>query len=132
MADELAVAFRERLATGVLHIQRCAACGRWRHIPRVLCAACGSELWTWEPVAGTGQLFSWTTTQRALHPDFTDVPYTVAVVELDEGPRVLAPLVDLDGTPPAIGLRLEFVPAAAGTAPAVPTFRPAPVSPPVH
>ena len=96
-ADGLAAEFYERAAaTGTLHLQRCDACARWRHPPRILCAVCGSDRWTWHPVAGTGRIFTWTVTHRATDPAFADeLPYAIVVVELDEGPRVVGNVVGI-------------------------------------
>jgi uncharacterized OB-fold protein len=70
-----------------------------------MCAACGSERWTWAPVSGRGRVFTWTTTHRAVDPAFADeLPYAVLVVELEEGPRVVGNLVDL--APEALTLDL--------------------------
>lgn len=95
--DGLGAEFYEHAArTGALHLQRCDDCGRWRHPPRIRCAACGSDAWSWQPVAGTGRLFTWTVTHRAVDPAFAgELPYVVAVVELDEGPRVVGNVVDV-------------------------------------
>lgn len=104
--DGLGAAFYERAAaTGALHLQRCDACSTWRHPPRLRCATCGSDAWTWQPAAGTGRVFTWTTTHRATDPAFADdVPYAIVVVELDEGPRVVGNVVDI-----AVGaLRLDL------------------------
>jgi uncharacterized OB-fold protein len=95
--DGLGGEFYEHAArTGVLHLQRCSACRVWRHPPRIRCAACGSDAWSWDPVAGTGRLFTWTVTHRPTDPAFAaDLPYVVAVVELDEGPRVVGNVLGL-------------------------------------
>src|SRR5207253_8188738 len=44
-----------------LRFQRCTECGTWRHIPRDMCAKCGSFNWEWARSSGKGKLFSWTT-----------------------------------------------------------------------
>jgi len=93
--------------TGRLHLQRCA-CGVWRHPPRILCAACGSEHWTWESVSGRGRVFTWTVTHRATDPAFADeLPYAVVVVELEEGPRVVGNLVGLAPSELALDLPVQ-------------------------
>lgn len=80
-----------------LRFQRCTACGRWRHVPREYCARCGSDAFEWALSAGRGKVFTWTTTYRYLHPGFIeDVPYASVVVELDEGPRVMTWVTDLE------------------------------------
>lgn len=110
--EQLAEEFREHLRSGHLSIQRCASCRQWRHIPRVMCAGCGSVEWAWEQAAGTGRLYSWTTTVRVLHSDFAQVPYTVAVVELDEGPRMVGTLIDLGAQTLRVGARVVLHPPA--------------------
>ncbi len=78
------------LARGELRFQRCDGCGTWRHPPRVLCAACGSPRWAWRESSRRGSVFTWTITHRPLHPEFAaHVPYSVLVVELEEGPRIV-------------------------------------------
>jgi hypothetical protein len=91
----LAAEFYAWCRRGELRFQRCASCRAWRHVPRVLCAGCGSWEWTWEPSTGRGRVFTWTVVARALHPAFQhDAPYAVAVIELEEGVRIVARVVD--------------------------------------
>ncbi len=93
-----------------LRFQRCANCGRWRHVPRDMCAACGSFDWEWVRSSGKGTLFSWTTTMQPMMPQFADlVPYSPVVVELEEGVRMLSWLVDVDADDFALGLPVEVV-----------------------
>jgi len=80
---------------GELRFQRCKTCDTWRHVPREMCAECGSMDWHWQPSSGRGKLFTWTVAARPLHPDFADdAPYAPAVVELDEGVRLVTEIVD--------------------------------------
>lgn len=93
-----------------LRFQRCANCGRWRHVPRDMCAACGSFDWEWVRSSGKGSLFSWTTTMQPMMPQFADlVPYSPVVVELEEGVRMLSWLVDVEADDFALGLPVEVV-----------------------
>ena len=93
-----------------LRFQRCQACGTWRHMPRESCQACGSFDWTWEPVAGTGEVFSWTVIHRALHPGFSeDLPYAAVVVELQEGVRIVSHVLDLPVDQLRVGLPVRVV-----------------------
>jgi uncharacterized OB-fold protein len=104
--DGLGGEFYARAAeTGMLHLQRCDACAAWRHPPRIRCARCGSDAWSWQPAAGTGRIFTWTVTHRATDPAFADeVPYAIVVVALDEGPRVVGNVVGI--APDALALDL--------------------------
>jgi uncharacterized protein len=83
------------LARGELRLQRCTACGAFQHPPRHRCAHCASTEMVWELASGRGRVFSWTTTHRPVDPAF-EPPYAILVVELDEGPRVVANLRGLD------------------------------------
>lgn len=78
-----------------LRFQRCLRCGRWRHVPREMCAACGSWEWEWAKSSGRGRVFTWTVAARPMHPAFmNDVPYAAVVVEMEEGVRMVTTLVD--------------------------------------
>ncbi|MEB2345773.1 MAG: Zn-ribbon domain-containing OB-fold protein [Deltaproteobacteria bacterium] len=93
--DGFAGAFYEACRSGELRFQRCSACGAWRHVPRALCAACGSPAFTWTPSSGRGRVFTYTIVTRAMHPGFAArVPYAPAVIELEEGVRILSEVVD--------------------------------------
>lgn len=92
-----------------LRFQRCGDCGRYRHVPRELCPECGSDRWDWARSSGRGTVFTWTTTYRALHPAFTEVPFTQVVVELDEGPRMVSSVEGVNEDDLAIGMPVEVV-----------------------
>lgn len=78
-----------------LRFQRCRRCGRWRHVPREMCAACGSWDWEWAKSSGRGRVFTWTVAARPMHPAFMEnVPYAAVVVEMEEGVRIVTTLVD--------------------------------------
>jgi len=91
------------LARDELRLQRCAACGTWRHPPRHRCAHCGSLDAAWEPATGRGRVFSWTVTHRAVDPAFVP-PYAIVIVELDEGPRLVGNLRGIEPSELAIDL----------------------------
>jgi uncharacterized OB-fold protein len=85
------------LGQGRLSFQRCTECGNGWLPPREHCPRCLSEQWRWETAGGTGKLISWVTYHVPYHPYFEDkLPYRVAVVELDEGPRMIAALPDAE------------------------------------
>jgi len=97
-------------ARGELRLRRCNACKEWCHVPRVICPACAARDWSWEPVRGTGRVFTWTVVHRAMHPAFMDdVPYAVVVVALDEGPRIVSRMVDCPPGELAMEMPVEVV-----------------------
>ncbi|GAB1823744.1 Zn-ribbon domain-containing OB-fold protein [Herbidospora sp. RD11066] len=71
-----------------LVLQRCADCGRWQHYPRPLCLGCESTALESVPASGLGTIYSCTTVRIPARPDL-EPPYIAAIVELDEGPRML-------------------------------------------
>jgi uncharacterized OB-fold protein len=100
--------FYAHLGAGTLRLQRCDDCPRWRHPPRILCAACGSARWRWQPVSGRGAVYTWTVTHQALVPMFADdLPYAVAVVELVEGPRLVTAVRGIEPARLRLGLEVE-------------------------
>jgi uncharacterized protein len=95
---------------GVILLQRCADCGAVLHPPAPVCpAGTGHEL-RWFEASGLGRLASFTVVTHAAHPVVQDrLPYVIALVELDEGPRVivnLAPGQAEPGPGARVGLRL--------------------------
>ena len=91
------------LAEGELRHQRCGSCGNAWLPAREECPGCLSDQIGWETGAGRGTLVSWVVYHQASHPGFAGrVPYNVAIVALDEGPRLITNLLD-----PAEDLRID-------------------------
>ena len=87
---DLSRPYWEAAVAGQLVVQHCAACGKARHYPRLLCDFCYSDAVTWRPVSGAGRVHSWTVAHHAFHPGFAaDLPYTLVTVDLDAGVRAL-------------------------------------------
>jgi uncharacterized protein len=96
------------IAAGALCVQRCVSCGRWRQPPRRFCAACASDEARFEPVAGRGRVVSFAVSHRSLDPGWADaVPFATLVVELEEGPRVVA-ATSITPAEVAIGLGVQL------------------------
>jgi uncharacterized OB-fold protein len=111
-------------ARGELRIQRCTACGTWRHPPRFLCAHCGSDQYSWDLTEGRGRVFSWTITHRAVDPAYTP-PYAIVVVELTEGPRLVGSLAGLEPGELALDLPMVVELEVVSDTIALVAFRPA-------
>jgi hypothetical protein len=91
-----------------LRFQRCKPCGAWRHVPREMCAECGSMEWEWAKSSGRGTVYTWTVVVRPMHPAFyTAVPYAPVVVEMDEGVRLLSSVIDCTPEELEIGMPVE-------------------------
>ncbi len=81
----------KRLEEGLLHYQRCNRCRHAWLPPRAECPECLAEDWAWHAASGRAKLVSWVVFHLAYHDYFKDrVPYNVAIVELEEGPRLIS------------------------------------------
>jgi uncharacterized OB-fold protein len=76
-----------------LKLQKCGGCGAFIYYPRPRCPHCLSENLEWRNVSGRGKLYSYTVVRRASSRAFADGPYVLAIVELDEGPRMTTNLM---------------------------------------
>jgi uncharacterized OB-fold protein len=86
--------FWESVNEGALRLSFCNAGDGFFFPPANFCPVCWREEVTFEPVAGTGKVFSFVTFRRLYNPAFSDLlPYSDAVIELDEGPRLLSRIV---------------------------------------
>ena len=83
--DRDTAGFFEAARVGLLAIRMCNGCDAVLHMPRAFCHNCRSWDGRWQPVAGTGTVYSWTVVDHQVHPLFP-VPYTVVLVELDDVP----------------------------------------------
>jgi hypothetical protein len=93
-----------------LRILRCEACGCFVHWPSVLCPRCQSDKLTPAEVSGRGTIFTYTIVHHVAHPVYAeDVPYSIAIVELEEQPglRALANIVDCPNEALHIGMPVE-------------------------
>jgi uncharacterized protein len=107
-----------------LLVRRCNDCGRMHFMPRHLCPACWSERLEWVQSSGTGTVHSFTVIRRAPLAAFAEqVPYVVALIELDEGPRMVTNIVGEGALQAAIGDRVEVVFEDRGDGAMLPQFR---------
>lgn len=91
--DTASAAFFGALDQGRLEILRCIRCDT-PHLAAITCDACGGTSFQSEPASGQGILYSFTRTHMAHHSAFADdLPFAGGIVELDEGPRLFAPLL---------------------------------------
>ncbi len=92
---------------GRLLIQHCKPCGRFQFYPRLVCTQCAAIALDWVDASGRGTVRSFTVIRRAVSPAFeADVPYVVALIQLDEGPTMMANLIACDPEVVVIGLKV--------------------------
>ena len=88
-----------------LAVPRCGVCDRWVWQPAPLCPSCGTPDLVWSDVSGDGVVVSWTVIHPPVLPAWADeVPFTVLLVELDEGVRMVGRLVGADASELSTGL----------------------------
>jgi uncharacterized OB-fold protein len=118
--------FWDAAKEGILLIQRCDACGVAQHYPRVLCASCWSDLVRWEPAVGRGILYTYSTVFMNDLPPFSErLPYVVAAVDLEEGPRLMTRIVGAAPGELRVGMAVVVEFEEISEEVAVPVFRPA-------
>jgi uncharacterized OB-fold protein len=97
--------FWEGTRAGELRLQRCDACAHVYFPPRPFCPACGGRKVSVFRASGKGKLYSYVIHHRPV-PGFTP-PYSIAVVELEEGPRMMTNIVGCPQTPEALELDMK-------------------------
>ena len=118
--------FWDATAEGRLVLPRCDGCATVIWYPRLFCPACSGTDVSWVDAAGTGTVYSCTVVRKGQGPFADAVPYVVAYVELDEGPRLLTNVVGCAPDDVAIGQGVSVTFADTGKGSALPRFRPLP------
>ena len=115
--------FFEGAAQGRLLIQRCASCGRLRHPPGPMCPACRSLEWDTVDASGRGVVYSYVVNH---HPQVAafDYPLVVALVELEEGTRLVSNVVGVDAHDVHVGMPVEVEFVAFDDELTLPQFHP--------
>lgn len=118
--------FWDGTAAGELRLQRCDSCAKTYFPPRPFCPGCGSRAVSIFRASGKATLYSYVINHRPAAPGFTP-PYAIAVVTLEEGPRMMTNIIDCPQTPEALVLdmQLEVAFEKLDETIALPVFRPA-------
>ena len=90
-------------AAGVLRLQQCDQCQQYQFYPRTLCSHCAGDQLQWRDVNGSGVVASFTVVRRAVSPAY-EAPYVVALIDLEQGPRMMSALIDVDPETVEIGM----------------------------
>ncbi|HUN57091.1 MAG TPA: Zn-ribbon domain-containing OB-fold protein [Candidatus Binataceae bacterium] len=93
-----------------LYIQKCRDCGDLRFHPRALCTNCLSSNTEWVKCKGSGRIYTFTVTNQNQASGFRDsLPYVLAWVQLDEGPKLMTNIVDCPPERVKIDMPVEAV-----------------------
>ena len=119
-------AYWDGLRQGRLMLQVCGDCAKITHPPGPVCAHCLSGNITYKAASGRGTVYAFTVSHRPLHEEFRkDVPYTVALVDLEEGVRIMTWLVNCPPEGAKIGMRCEAIFESISDGTSLHRFRPA-------
>jgi uncharacterized OB-fold protein len=95
-------AYQELLDRGIFALYTCTLCDRAHYSPRVLCPFCGSDSLAWRQSEGHGVVYSMST----IEPRGRD-PYVVALIDLDDGPRLMSNVIGISADQVGIGMRVK-------------------------
>ena len=124
--DEESRGFWEALGRHELYFQRCGACGTKRFYPRALCPSCLSSATAWVRASGRGTVYSFSVTHQNQAPGFREeLPYVLAVVELEEGVHLMTNVVGCAPETVRIDMPVEVTFDDATPEVTLPKFRPA-------
>jgi uncharacterized OB-fold protein len=117
--------FWDAAAAHRLVIQRCGGCGTLRHPPRPMCPRCHALEWDALEASGRGTVYSFVMPQHPQFP-FMEYPYVVALVELEEGTRIVTNIVGVEPASVRIGMPVDVVFEEFDGGVVLPQFRPVP------
>jgi len=124
--DEESQPFFDAAREGRLLIMRCKSCGAYRYPSRDRCDVCWSTETAWVQASGRGTVYTFGIMHQLYHPGFKEeIPYNVAVVELEEGPRTYTNLVGIPNDQIRVGMPVEVVFEKLTDEITIPKFKPA-------
>ena len=89
--------------------QQCGNCDTLIFYPRRHCTSCTSGKLEWKVSAGQGTVYTYSIVRQSYHPFFRNlVPYTVAWIDLDEGPRILSNVIGIEPDAVTVGQRVQI------------------------
>lgn len=125
--DDLSRPFWDGCRYRTLTVQRCASCRKLRYPISPVCPHCLGREWRWEPLSGSGTVYTFVVFRHAYNDAWSDrVPYTVAIVELEEGVMMIGNITGIAPEEVTVGMpvRVEFEWVTPEVA--IPVFVPAP------
>jgi hypothetical protein len=120
-----AVPYWQGCREGRLLLQRCSDCSSRQFYPRALCVCCGGVRLEFVEVSGRGVVHAFTICHRPLSARFAGAPYVVALVDLEEGPRMMTNIVGCPESEVRIGMDVQVSFQHLGEDVVIPVFEPA-------
>ncbi len=123
--DHVSATYWEAAARGDVLYQECPRCGNRQWYPRALCTACGADP-EWATASGRGTVHTFTIVRQNLAEPWGGLlPYVVAMVELEEGPRMMTNITGCDPEDVYIGMPVEAFTVEVEERLGLPFWRPA-------
>ena len=117
--------FWEGAKRGKLRMQKCRSCGHIRYPISHACPQCLSYEFGWTDLSGRGEVYSYVVFHQLYNKAFEkDIPYNVALVQLEEGPRIFSNIVGVDNDAVKIGDKVEAAFDPVTPEVTIPRFRP--------
>lgn len=104
--DEDTKEFWEGCKRHELLFQKCEDCGTFRFPPRAICPKCMSMNFKWIKSSGSGEVYTFSIVYQPFGPGW-DIPYTVAIIQLEENIRILSNIVECKPEDVKIGMKME-------------------------
>jgi len=124
-SDAISGPYWEAAAQGRLLIQECPSCGHRQWYPRAMCTKCGRDV-EWLECSGRGEVHTYTVVrQMGMRPFKDELPYVIAMVQLEEGPLIFGNVTDVEPDDVGIGLPVEVWFTKVDDEIGVPSWRPA-------
>jgi uncharacterized OB-fold protein len=109
-----------------LRVQKCLKCGKLYYPPSSICPHCLGTESEWAKLSGKGQVYSFIIVQRRYHPAFAAlIPYTVAIIETEEGIHLLSNVIECKPDAVKIGMPVQVVFDDITPEATLPKFKPA-------
>ncbi len=120
---DISTPYWEGCQQGLLRLQSCNACGAHQFYPRLFCTRCQSQDLSWRDASGHGCIASFTVVRRGVSEAYP-APYVVALIDLEEGPRMMSHIIDADPETLAVGDPVEVTFQDWSEDMKLPVFRP--------
>lgn len=111
--NSLTAPFWEYCRKHELRMQYCSRCNVWIWYPKAVCTTCGkNDMVEWKKLSGKGTVYSFTIIRQVIENSESfgkDIPFVLALIELDEGPRIYSNVVNVNPEKISIGDRVEVI-----------------------